>query len=181
MGTQSIYGEQIYSEDIVHHTIAMIVDNEPGVLAKVVGMFSGRGYNIDSLTVAETDHDQNLSRVTIVVSGTPMTIEQIKNQLARLIPVHEVGDLTLFGDPVERELALVKMFGNGDECIHRGEELGARTVSRTPQNIVFEFTGLPDAIDKFVDTMRQEFDLDAVSRTGIAAISRSGNLVGETK
>lgn len=181
MNTQSIYGAQIYSEEIVHHTIAMIVDNEPGVLAKVVGMFSGRGYNIESLTVAETDHTHHLSRITLVVSGTPMTIEQIKNQLARLVPVHEVGDLTLFGDPVERELALVKMFGNNDDCVKRGEELGARTVSRTPQNTVFEFTGVPAEIDDFVHTMREKHNLDAVSRTGIAAISRSGNLAGDTK
>src|SRR5471032_960569 len=96
------------------HTLCVLVDNEPGVLARVIGLFSGRGYNIDSLTVSETEHQKHLSRITIVTRGTPMVIEQIKNQLDRLVPVHRVVDLTLAGPAIERELAMVKVRSKGE-------------------------------------------------------------------
>src|SRR5262249_19682694 len=101
-------------EAIEHHTLAVVVDNEPGVLARVIGLFSGRGYNIDSLTVSETEHQKHLSRITIVTTGTPMVIEQIKHQLERMIPIHSVVDMTLTGRSIERELAMVKVRGKGE-------------------------------------------------------------------
>ncbi len=106
--------------EIERHTIAVLVDNEPGILARVVGLFSGRGYNIDSLTVAEVDKAANLSRITVVTTGTRMIIEQIKAQLSRLVPVRKVHDLTDEGPHVERELALIKVVGKGE---HRIESL----------------------------------------------------------
>src|SRR3954451_18901514 len=100
-------------QKIETHTLSVLVDNEPGVLARVIGLFSGRGYNIDSLTVSETEHQKHLSRITIVTRGTPMVIEQIKNQLERLVPIHRVIDMTLGGPAIERELAMVKVRGRG--------------------------------------------------------------------
>src|SRR6059058_2785057 len=99
------------------HTLSVLVDNEPGVLARVIGLFSGRGYNIESLTVSETEHEKHLSRITIVTRGTPMVIEQIKNQLDRLVPIHRVVDVTLAGPSIERELAMVKVRGEGDHRV----------------------------------------------------------------
>ena len=114
------------AERIEHHTLSVIVDNEPGVLARVIGLFSGRGYNIDSLTVSETEHEKHLSRITIATTGTPMVIEQIKNQLDRLVPVHRVVDMTVGGPSIERELAMVKVRGKGE---HRVEALRLPTRS----------------------------------------------------
>src|ERR1700736_1323018 len=111
---QTHYPAATVVEAIVHHTLAVIVDNEPGVLARVIGLFSGRGYNIDSLTVSETEHEKHLSRITIVTSGTPMVIEQIRHQLERLVQVQRVVDLTDSGPAIERELAMVKVRGKGD-------------------------------------------------------------------
>src|SRR5881227_2271248 len=108
------YPAATVKEKIERHTLAVLVDNEPGVLARVIGLFSGRGYNIDSLTVSETEHQKHLSRITIVTSGTPMVIEQIKHQLERMIPIHSVVDMTLTGRSIERELAMVKVRGNGE-------------------------------------------------------------------
>ena len=114
---QSHYPSQVTNEEIEQRTLSVIVDNEPGVLARVIGLFSGRGYNIDSLTVTETEHEKHISRITIITTGTPMVIEQIKHQLERLVPVHRVHDLTLEGEPLERELALVKVQGRGEKRI----------------------------------------------------------------
>lgn len=156
------------------HTIAVLVDNEPGVLARVVGLFSGRGYNIESLTVAETDPSGNLSRITIVTSGTPMIIEQIKAQLGRLVPVHKISDLTLEGAHVEREMALVKVSGRGE---HRVEALRIATIFRaqvrdsTTESFVFEIVGKTSKVDAFIDLMKPLGLID-VARTGVAAISR---------
>ena len=156
------------------HTIAVLVDNEPGVLARVIGLFSGRGYNIESLTVAETDAVNNLSRITVVTTGTPMVIEQIKAQLYRLVPVHEVSDLTLEGDSVERELALVKVVGTGEmrvESLRIADIFRARVVDSTNESFVFEIVGKSSKVDAFVKLM-QPLGLVDVSRTGIAAIAR---------
>src|SRR6056297_2578596 len=139
------------------HTLAVIVDNEPGVLARVIGLFSGRGYNIDSLTVAEVDHTGHTSRITIVTTGTPQVIEQIKAQLGRIVPVHEVHDLTVEGRAVERELALIKVEGEGEkrvEALRLADIFRANVVDSTLGSFVFEITGTPDKIEAFAELMR---------------------------
>ncbi|PPB81674.1 acetolactate synthase small subunit [Albidovulum inexpectatum] len=156
------------------HTLAVLVDNEAGVLARVIGLFSGRGYNIESLTVAEVDHQGHRSRITIVTRGTPSVIEQIKAQLGRLVPVHDVHDLTVEGPAVERELALFKVVGTGEkriEALRLAEIFRANVVDSTLQSFVFEITGTPDKIDAFADLMRP-LGLTDVARTGVAALSR---------
>ena len=153
---------------------AILVNNEPGVLARVIGLFSGRGYNIDSLTVAEVKHSENLSRITIVTSGTPMIIEQIKAQLERLIPVHRVSDLTVEGPFVKRELALVKVQGSGEnrvESLRIADIFRARVVDSTNSSFVFEIVGDTGKLDAFVDLMAP-LGLVDVARTGVAAIAR---------
>ena len=155
-------------------TIAVLVDNEPGVLARVIGLFSGRGYNIESLTVTEVDPREKFSRITIVTSGTPMIIEQIKAQLGRLVPVHSVTDLTDDGPSVERELALVKVTGTGNERIEAlriADIFRARAVDTTPTSFVFEITGDSGKVEAFVNLMRP-LGLNDISRTGVVAIAR---------
>ena len=159
---------------IERHTIAVLVDNEPGILARVVGLFSGRGYNIESLTVAETDAQQHLSRITIVTTGTPMVIEQIKAQLDRLVPVHKVSDLTLVGPHVERELALIKVSGLGDkrvESLRIADIFRAKAIDSTNASFVFEITGSTEKINAFIKLM-EPLGLVEVSRTGVVAIAR---------
>jgi acetolactate synthase-1/3 small subunit len=159
---------------VERHTIAVLVDNEAGILARVVGLFSGRGYNIDSLTVAEVDAAQHLSRITVVTSGTPMIIEQIKNQLNRLVPVHKVSDLTTEGPHLERELALVKTRGTGDkrvESLRIADVFRARVVDSTIESFVFELTGSTEKLNAFINLM-QPLGLVDVSRTGVVAIAR---------
>ncbi|MGB1117147.1 MAG: acetolactate synthase small subunit [Parvibaculales bacterium] len=161
-------------DQINTHTISVLVDNEAGVLARVIGLFSGRGYNIDSLTVAEVDDGAHTSRITIVTTGTPMVIEQIKAQLGRLVPVHRVVDLTVETDSVERELALIKVSGKGEarvEALRMSEAFRARVVDATPDSFVFELTGRTEKIDAFIGLMRP-LGLKEVSRTGVAAIAR---------
>jgi len=156
------------------HTIAVLVDNEPGVLARVIGLFSGRGYNIESLTVAEVDHMGHQSRITIVTTGTPFVIEQIKAQLARIVPVHEVHDLTVEGPSVERELAMLKVAGKGNdrvEAMRLAEIFRASVVDTTLESFVFEITGAPEKIDAFIDLMRP-LGLAEIARTGVAAMLR---------
>lgn len=161
-------------EPINFHTISVMVDNEPGVLARVVGLFSGRGYNIESLTVAATDIAKNVSRITIVTSGTEMIIEQIKAQLGRLVPVHQVSDLTLDGPHVERELALVKVCSTGEkrvESLRIADIFRARVVDSTNDSFVFEIVGDTGKLNAFIDLMRP-LGLKDISRTGVAAIAR---------
>ena len=156
------------------HTLSVLVDNEPGVLARVIGLFSGRGYNIDSLTISETEHEKQLSRITIVTTGTPMVIEQIKNQLERLVPVHRVIDVTVGGKSIERELAMVKVRGTGErrvEALRLSDAFRARVIDATTESFVFELTGKSDKIDQFVGLMLP-LGLVEVSRTGIVAITR---------
>ena len=163
-----------FSDHQERHTLAVLVENEPGVLARVIGLFSGRGYNIDSLTVAEVDHTGHLSRITIVTTGTPQVIEQIKAQLGRIVPVHEVHDLTVDGPSVERELALFKVAGKGDdrvEALRLADVFRARVVDSTLDSFVFEITGTPEKIDAFADLMRP-IGLVEMARTGVAALSR---------
>ena len=166
-------------QKIERHTISVIVDNEPGILARVVGLFSGRGYNIESLTVAKTNEKENLSRITIVTAGTPMVIEQIKAQLDRLVPVHKVADLTALGPHVERELALVKVAGAGDhriEALRLADVYRARVVDATTASFVFEVTGSSEKLDTFIGLMR-EVGLVEVARTGVVAIARGREAV----
>jgi len=156
------------------HTIAVLVANEPGVLARVVGLFSGRGYNIESLTVAEVAPSENLSRITIVTSGTPMIIEQIKAQLTRLVPIHKVSDLTLEGPAVERELALVKVASSGDkrvESLRIADIFRARVLDSTNVSFVFEIVGDTGKLNAFIELM-EPLGLVDVSRTGVVAIAR---------
>ena len=165
------------AEPIESHTISVLVDNEPGVLARVIGLFSGRGYNIDSLTVTETEHEKHLSRITVVTAGTPMVIEQIKAQLERLVPVHTVMDLTISGPSIERELALIKVSGKGEkrvEALRLADAFRARVIDATTESFVFEVTGRTTKVDQFISLM-QELGLVEVARTGIAAISRGGS------
>lgn len=155
-------------------TIAVLVENEAGILARVVGLFSGRGYNIDSLTVAPVDEQRRLSRITVVTSGTEMVIEQIKAQLDRLVPVHKVSDLTREGPHLSRELALIKVVGSGDariEALRLAEAFRARVVDATTESFVFEMTGNADKLDAFIALMRP-LGLAEVSRTGAVAIVR---------
>jgi acetolactate synthase-1/3 small subunit len=161
-------------QPIESRTIAVLVDNEPGVLARVIGLFSGRGYNIESLTVTEVDQRQRFSRITVVTSGTPQILEQIKAQLDRLVPVHRVSDLTMDGTAVERELALVKVAGTGEkrvESLRIADIFRARVVDSSHDHFVFEMTGKSEKLDVFIDLM-QPLGLVDVSRTGVVAISR---------
>lgn len=163
-----------FSDVEERHTLAVIVDNEAGVLARVIGLFSGRGYNIESLTVAEIDHTGHLSRITIVTTGTPQVIEQIKAQLGRIIPVHQVNDLTVEGPSVERELALFKVEGTGEkrvEALRLADIFRANVVDSTLASFVFEITGAPEKIDAFAELMRP-LGLLEVARTGVAALAR---------
>jgi acetolactate synthase-1/3 small subunit len=165
-----------FADVIERHTLAVIVENEPGVLARVVGLFSGRGYNIESLTVAEIDHEGHRSRITIVTSGTPQIIEQIKAQLGRIVVVHEVHDLTVEGPSVERELALFKVSGDGEkriEALRLAEIFRANVVDSTLKSFVFEVTGTSEKIDAFADLMRP-LGLQELARTGVVALARGG-------
>ena len=159
------------------HVLTIVVDNEPGILAKIAGLFTARGYNIDSLTVADIQEDHAVSRITIVTKGPPHVIDQIMAQLERLVPVHKVTDLTAFGPHVERELALVKVAGVGDhriEALRLADVYRARVVDATTSSFVFEVTGGSDKIATFVELMR-ELGLVEVARTGVVAISRGKN------
>lgn len=165
------------TEPLERHTISVLVDNEPGILARVVGLFSGRGYNIESLTVAEVDVVEALSRITIVTTGTPMIIEQIKAQLDRLVPVHTVIDLTKAGPHVECELALVKVAGVGDkrvEALRIADIFGARVDDTTLESFVFRLDGQTEKVDRFITLMRP-LGLVEVVRTGVVAIRRGAD------
>jgi len=156
------------------HTLSVTVDNEAGVLARIAGMFTARGYNIESLTVADITEDEAISRITIVTTGTPEVIDQIHAQLGRLVNVHRVTDLTELGPHVERELALVKVKGTGEhriEALRLAEVYRAHVVDATISSFIFEVTGTTEKIDKFLELMR-EIGLVEVARTGVAAMAR---------
>lgn len=161
-------------EKIEKHTIAVLVDNEPGVLARVIGLFSGRGYNIESLTVAEVDGGAHLSRITLVTSGTRQIVEQIKAQLSRLVPVHKVRDLTDNGPRVERELALIKVAGTGEkriEALRLADIYKADVVDATLTSFIFELTGATEHVDEFIALMSQ-LGMVETSRTGVLAMAK---------
>lgn len=166
-------------EEPKRHIIAALVDNEFGTLARVVGLFSARGYNIESLTVAEVSHERNLSRITIATTGPKQVIEQIKVQLERLVPVHYVTDLTISGPHVERELALVKVNNGGEkrlEALRVADIFRARVVDSTSHSFVFEVTGTPDKLDAFIELMKP-LGLVEICRTGVTAISRGAESI----
>ena len=170
----SHYPSAAVSERIETRTLCVLVDNEPGVLARVIGLFSGRGYNIDSLTVSETEHEKHLSRITIVTRGTPMVIEQIKNQLDRLVPIHRVVDMTVAGPHIERELAMVKVRGKGEhrmEALRLADAFRARVIDAGTTSFIFEITGASEKIEQFIALMLP-LGLVEVSRTGVVAIAR---------
>ncbi|MFW5641309.1 MAG: acetolactate synthase small subunit [Roseicyclus sp.] len=162
------------SDEVETHTLAVLVQNEAGVLARVIGLFSGRGYNIESLTVAEVDHEGGRSRITIVTTGTPQVIQQIRMQLERMVPVHEVSDLTVEGPFVSRELALIKVVARGEhrvEALRIAEIFRANVVDSTLESFVFEITGTPDKVDAFCELMKPLGEV-RLARTGVAAIAR---------
>jgi acetolactate synthase-1/3 small subunit len=168
--------------DVYRHVLAVLVDNESGVLARVVGMISGRGYNIESLTVSEVDTGGKLSRINLVTSGTRQIVEQIKAQLGRLVPVHKIVDLTDEGPSVSRELALVKVSGSGDdrvEALRIGDIFRCNVVDSTIQSFVFEVLGSSDKIDAFIALMKP-LGLTEISRTGVVAISRGSEGITES-
>jgi acetolactate synthase-1/3 small subunit len=170
----SVYFLEERNDKLETHTLSILVDNEPGVLARIAGLFSGRGYNIDSLTVSETEHEKHLSRFTIVTTGTSMVLAQIKSQLERLVNVHRVVDLTVTGEPLERELALIKVAGKGEkriEALRLAEIFRASVIDASIEHFVFEITGRSSKIEQFISIM-MELGLAEVSRTGIAAIAR---------
>jgi acetolactate synthase-1/3 small subunit len=159
------------------HVLAVMVDNEPGILAKITGLFTARGYNIDSLTVADITEDHAVSRITIVTNGPPQVIDQIEAQLERLVPVHKVTDLTTAGPHVERELALIKVAGTGDkrvEALRVAEIFRARVVDTTTTSFVFELTGAPAKIDSFIVLMR-DLGLVEVGRSGVVGMMRGAD------
>jgi acetolactate synthase-1/3 small subunit len=173
----SPYSSATTKSNAERHTLSVLVDNEPGVLARVVGLFSGRGYNIESLTVAEVAHIEHWSRITIVTTGTPEAIEQISAQLERIVPIHKVTDLTVRGRSIERELAMVKVAGKGDmrvEALRLADAFKANVVDATLESFIFELTGSSEKIDDFVDLMRP-VGLVELSRTGVAAITRGAD------
>ena len=179
--TGSAYFLEETQEPLVAHTLSILVDNEPGVLSRIAGLFSGRGYNIESLTVSETEHEAHLSRFTIVTKGTPMVLEQIKHQLERMVPVHQVLDLTVMGDPLERELALVKVSGRGEkriEALRLAEIFRASVIDASTDHFVFEITGRTSKIEQFIAIMK-ELGLVEIARTGIAAIGRGAEGMGQ--
>ena len=164
----------MFNTSVQDHTFSILVENEPGVLARVIGLLSGRGYNIDSLTVAEVDDAEHLSKITIVSSGTQMVLEQIRAQLERLVPVRAVSDLTVDGPSVERELALIKVSGEGEsrvESLRIADIFRAHVVDSTNESFVFEIVGSADKLDAFIDLMKP-LGLVDVSRTGVVAIAR---------
>ena len=173
--SNSAYNLRSGHEDLIErHTLAVLVANEPGVLARVIGLFSGRGYNIESLTVAEVDREGHTSRITIVTTGTPQIIEQIKAQLGRIIPVYDVHDLTVEGPSVERELSLFKVSGKGEkrvEALRLADVFRANVIDSTLNSFTFEVVGSPEKIDAFGELMRP-LGLSEMARTGVAALSR---------
>ncbi len=178
--TGSAYFISKETEKPVSHTLSILVDNEPGVLARVIGLFSGRGYNIDSLTVSETEHEKHLSRITIATRGTPHVLEQIKHQLERIVPVHRVVDLTVVADergydrPLERELAMVKVAGGGEnrvEALRLADAFRAQVIDANTEHFIFEITGRVSKIEQFIAIMKP-LGLVEVCRTGVAAMNR---------
>ena len=170
----SVYQNNEINEEETSRTLSLVVDNQPGTLARVIGLFSGRGYNIESLTVTEIDNRRHLSRISLVTRGTSMTIEQIKSQLLRIVPVHLVRDLTLEGPYIKSELALIKLVADGAnrvEALRIAETFRARTLDVTLGSFVFELTGRPNKIDAFIALMKSLGDIE-ISRTGVSAISR---------
>ena len=172
--TGSAYFIAKENQEIERHTLSVLVDNEPGILARVVGLFSARGYNIESLTVSETEHGRRLSRITVVVIATPKTLVQIKLQLERLVPVHRVHDLTAEGNYVERELALIKVAGKGEaraETLRLTDALNAKIVDATTEHFIVEITGKTAKIDQFISLMKP-LGLVEICHTGVAAMNR---------
>jgi len=159
------------SED-QRHILTILVDNEPGVLAKVIGMFSGRGYNIDSLNVAEVSDDEHLSRITIVTQGTTEVVNQIEKQLLRIVPVHSVTNLDQEGSAVEAEVALVYIPNNHEKkkIFQICDFYRARKIENENNSIIFEIAGASNRINSFIKEVSEFSKIDIV-RSGPVAIS----------
>jgi acetolactate synthase-1/3 small subunit len=171
---QSHYVGPGITQEVVTRTLSVLVDNEPGVLARVIGLFSGRGYNIDSLTVTETEHEKHLSRITIVTRGTAQTLSQIRAQLEKVVQVRDVADVGRDPNGVERELALIKVRGSGAEraeALRMADIFRARVIDTTHESFIFEITGAPSKIEQFANLMRP-LGLVEISRTGVLSITR---------
>ena len=172
--TKSVYGATPENQEIESHTLSIFVDNESGVLARVIGLFSGRGYNIESLTVAEIDHEANISRITIVSSGTPQVITQIRHQLERMVPVHKVFDLTVSGPHVSCELALVKILCSSAEqekATEVANKYSAMNIDTTDGSVIFQIAGSTNDVEEFITEMKP-FNISNISRTGTVAMMR---------
>lgn len=166
-------------EKPVSHTLAVILDNEPGALSRVIGVFTSRGYNIDSLTVSEVDHERGVSRITIVTEGTPVTIDQIMSLLHRLVPVYDVRDLSFESPHIERAVALVKVICEGENRVAAqalADRFGAKTIDSTPESFIFELTDMPTKIEKFLGLMHP-LGVKEVARTGATAIARGADYI----
>jgi acetolactate synthase-1/3 small subunit len=161
---------------IERHTLTVLVDNEAGVLARVIGLFSGRGYNIETLTVAEVDAAAHTSRITIVTSGTPQVVEQFEAQLRRLVPVHRVTNWTAAAGGIEREMVLVKVAGGAGDALRLAEKFGARVLDKSESAFVLEITEMPGQIDALIEALRP-LGLVDVSRTGVAAMTRGAGVM----
>ena len=161
------------------HIFVVWVDNEAGVLARVVGLFSGRGYNIESLAVAEVDHKKNLSRVTIVTTGTPQVIEQITLQLKKLVPVHKVANFKREDKKVIfKEMALLKVVGNSTKikkALNACKKHNPVILDQTNRSAVIQITALRREIDKVAKNLKP-FGLVSASRTGAVAMTRGAEI-----
>ncbi len=177
---QSVYNENENEQAVERRTIAVLADNEFGVLGRIVNLFSGRGYNIESLTVSEVDKERRLSRITIVTSGTSAVITQIEALLRRLVPVHKTRDLTISGPHVERGVGLVKIVNESqkarDEAQHIATQFSARTVDSTPTSFIFELSDTPETMDNFLNQLAP-YGVVEVCRTGITAMSRGAEFM----
>ena len=170
---KSVYDSPKVGTDINRHILTILVDNEPGVLARVVGMFSGRGYNIDSLNVAEVVTNEHLSRITIVTHGTSEVVDLIRKQLMTIVPVHSVTNLENEGSPVEAEVALIYLEineSNKKDAFNICDFYRARKIENENNSIIFEIAGASDRINSFIKEINEISKIEIV-RSGPVAIS----------
>ena len=176
---KSAYSIPTKSGKLDTHIFVVWVDNEAGVLARVVGLFSGRGYNIESLAVAEVDQAKNISRITIVTTGTPQVIDQIKLQLKKLVPVHKVADFKREDKKVIfKEMALLKVVGNKkkiEKCLKACKSFNPVILDKTKLSVVIQITALRREIDKMSKKLKT-LGLTSTSRTGAIAMTRGAEI-----
>ena len=175
---KSAYSFATKKEKVENHIIVVWVDNEAGVLARVVGLFSGRGYNIDSLAVAEVDKKKNISRITIATSGTPQVLQQIRLQLGKLVPVHKVADFPSNKKTLMREMALLKVVSSKTQ-LDKAKKLCKKykytLLDKTEKSCVFEVSALKREIDDLIKKL-QPIGLASASRTGVVAMTKGSEI-----